>query len=114
MSNELDLIVKAIEGLHQGSSIFKDYILPIFTPFLSAILGAGVAFLTMNRQELMQNEKNKIDVCNKWILNIENARLHLAGIKQNYLGQLTDDPIQRYLVVSSIINPTTILMNNTY
>lgn len=103
MNNEIDLLIKAIESLQQESNIFKDYMFPIVSAFLSAVLGAGVAFITMKRQDLIQIEKNKIDVCNQWILNIENARLHLTAIKQNYHGNLTDDPIKRFFQIPSIL-----------
>ena len=62
MANEVELVVKAIEGLKQDPNYFKDYIFPIVSAFFTSILGAGIAYFTLRRQEYLQIEKEK-DEC---------------------------------------------------
>ncbi len=100
---ETQLIVSAIESLQQEPNIFKDYIFPIASAFFTSILGAGIAYYILNRQEYVQIEKDKMNASNKWTLDIEQARSNLIAIKGSYNGKLTDLPIQRVGAIQSIL-----------
>jgi len=100
---ETQLVVSAIESLKQEPNFFKDYIFPIASAFFTSILGATIAYYTLNRQEYVQIEKEKMNASNKWTLDIEQARSNLLAIKGNYNGKLTDLPIQRVGAIPSIL-----------
>jgi len=100
---ETKLVVSAIESLKQEPNIFKDYIFPIASAFFTSILGAIIAYYTLNRQEYVQIEKEKMNASNKWTLDIEQARSNLIAIKGNYNGELTNLPIQRVGAIPSIL-----------
>lgn len=103
MHEETELLVKAIEGLKQESSYFKDYIFPIASALFTSLLGAGIAFFTLRHQESLQLEKEKMNNANKWTLKIEEARASLIAIKGNYNGELTSDPFQRVSAIPTIL-----------
>lgn len=103
MHNETELIVKAIESLRQDGSIIKDYIFPIASAFFTSLLGAGIAYKSFRYQDDIKIEKEKMDVTNKWTLLADEARSSLISIKQNYHGKLTEHPIQRALVIPTIL-----------
>lgn len=95
MEEQLNLLIKAVENLKQEPNLFKEYIFPIVSAFLSAIFGALIAYLTLKRQESLKLEKDKIDTANQWTLDIQKARSCLISIKQNYYRDLGDVPTQR-------------------
>ncbi len=103
MHNETELIVSAIEGLKQDPNYLKDYIFPIASAFFTALLGAAIAYFTLNHKEGIQIEKEKMNSANKWTLDAEQARSNLIAIKGNYNGQLTSQPIQRITAIPSIL-----------
>ena len=103
MSEEAELIAKAIESLRADSNWFKDYLFPIVGSFLSAILGAFVAYFTLQFQEKNKAEKEKLQVCNDWTLSVEGLFQSLIALKGNYYKNITGDPFQRALHVRSII-----------
>ncbi|TQP10126.1 hypothetical protein FLM03_13125 [Vibrio cholerae] len=101
MSNDIQLIVTAIEGLH--TNFVKDYILPVGSVLVSGALGAGVAYYTVNQQEFTKIELDKIRTVNKTILSALELRSSLIGIKSNYFGLITDEPINRMLGVPPVL-----------
>ena len=103
MSEEADLIVKAIESLRSNSNWFKDYLFPIASSFLSAILGAFVAYFTLQIQEKNKAEREKIRICNEWTLSIEGLFQSLIAFKRNYFKEISGDPFQRALHVHSML-----------
>lgn len=103
MHNETELIVNAIESLRQEGGIFKDYIFPIASAFFTSLLGAGIAYKSFRYQEDIKIEKEKMDTANKWTLLADEARSNLISIKQNYHGNLTDNPIQRTAAIPTIL-----------
>ncbi|VEL96898.1 hypothetical protein ALT761_01891 [Alteromonas sp. 76-1] len=103
MEDQFKLLIKAIESLKQEPNIFKDYIFPIVSAFLSALFGALIAYFTLKRQESLKIEKEKLDAANKWTLDIQKARSSLIAIKQNYFKDLSSNPTQRVGSVPSIV-----------
>jgi hypothetical protein len=101
LSNEVELIVKAIEGL-QGSYL-KDYILPIGTVCVSGLLGMGVAYYTVDKQEQTKIEIEKIKAINNTLLSAMALRTSLISIKYNYFGLIDDEPIGRMLKTPPIL-----------
>ncbi|EGR0366659.1 hypothetical protein KZY42_004422 [Vibrio vulnificus] len=101
MSNDIQLIVTAIEGLH--TNFVKDYILPVGSVLISGALGAGVAYYTVNQQEFTKIELDKIRTVNKTLLSALELRSSLIGIKSNYFGLITDEPINRMLGVPPVL-----------
>lgn len=114
MLEETALLVKAIDGLKQDPNYFKDYAFPIASAFFTSILGAGIAYLTLKRQEGVQIEKDKLDAANKWILVVENAIATLFAIKVNYHGQLSDTPLQRLSAIPSILFHASPVVEKSY
>ncbi len=103
MHEEIDRMVSAIESLRQENNVFKDYVFPITMSLLSTLLGAGVAYHAFNRKEIIQREKEKIQVSNKCILIMESALSSLVTLKSTYFEKLDNDPRRRALIVCSII-----------
>ncbi|MGF1903140.1 hypothetical protein [Aliivibrio sifiae] len=97
MQGDIQQLVQAIESLQ--SNTFKDYILPVGSVLLSGALGAGVAYYSVDRQETTKIEIEKINIVNETFLMIAEMQEFLIGIKSGYMGELTDDPIQRLLAV---------------
>lgn len=103
MHQETELLVSAIESLKQEPNLFKDYIFPISSAFFTSILGGFIAYLALNKQEILQIEKDKLSAANKWTLDIERARASLISIKGNYHKQLESHPIQRLATISTLL-----------
>lgn len=112
MNDEALLITQAIESLRDTKSVFHDYLFPIVTGFFSAILGAWVAYWTLRYQENFQLEKEKLQIANKWTISVEGMISSLIAYKQNYFGEVNDDPIKRTLSVRSLINDNTPISDN--
>lgn len=104
MHIETETIVHAIESLQPEANFFKDYIYPVIGALFSSLLGFVVALFTLHYQEKLQIEKNKMDAVNKWALIAEDAQSSLIALKNNYVGQLDDDPIHRVLKVPHILH----------
>ncbi|HEY9202070.1 MAG TPA: hypothetical protein VIQ81_10775 [Gammaproteobacteria bacterium] len=62
MNEETQALVKAIESLQQEANPFKDYMFPLVTAFFSSLLGAFVAYLTINHQDKMKLEKERVHI----------------------------------------------------
>lgn len=103
MNTDIELLVNAINGLKSNSSIIKDYIFPISISFISAFLGVGAAKLTFRHQEKLKIEVAKVGVINKYIIQMEEARTALIGIKLNYKDLDETNFIGRCLQVPQII-----------
>ena len=106
MREETELVVKAIESLQQEGNAFKDYIFPLITGFFSSVLGAFVAYITINHQDKIKLEKERVHTINDWILLAEGAMQSLIAIKGNYHGQLSNNPFQRALTTRAFIHST--------
>ena len=113
MHEEMDTLIQAIESLKQDANPFKEYVFPIVSGFLSSLLGAGVAYLTLRHQDEIQIEKDKLDNANDWILTAESAFSSLMVFKKNYQTKLTSNPFQRALTVKSIIHTSNAIDKNT-
>jgi hypothetical protein len=103
-TKDIDSIVKVIASLKPVSNIFKDYLFPICSAFLSSLLGAGVAYFSFKYQDQIKIEKDKLNAANKWLLIAEEAFSSLIAIKNNYHGRLLDNPIQRFSQIPTIID----------
>jgi hypothetical protein len=106
MHEETELVVKAIESLQQEGNVFKDYAFPLITGFFSSVLGAFVAYITINHQDKIKLEKDRIHTINDWILLAEGAMQSLIAIKGNYHGNLSSNPFQRALTTRAFIHST--------
>lgn len=76
-------------------NIFKDYFMPIFVVFLSAVTAYIIALKGYQYQELYKNEKNKAATYNSLILQMQSMHANLITLKQNYFKKINSDPIQR-------------------
>jgi hypothetical protein len=103
MPTDLESLVAAIKSLKQEPTYFKDYIFPIASAFFTSLLGAGIAYFVLKHQEGIQIEKDKMNSTNKWTLLAEQARSNLLAIKQNYQGNLTNSPVQRFTSIPSVL-----------
>ena len=112
MTQETELLVKAIEGLKQEPNLFKDYIFPIASAFFTSILGALIAYFALNRQESLLLEKNNLIAANKWILDAIRARDSLIAIKTNYHKQLKANPFQRVAAIPTVIKKSEPILEN--
>lgn len=102
MEEDVKNIVEAIVSLRQKSNVFKDYMFPIVSSFFSALLGAGVAFITVRHQENIQLEKHKMIMANKWIILVQNAFATLITLKTNYYQGLSKNTFHRAITVPAI------------
>ncbi len=112
MSEEALLIAQAIESLRSTKNVFHDYMFPLISGFFSAVLGAGVAYLTLRYQENFQLEKEKLKIANQWTIAVEGIISSLISYKQNYFDEINDDPIQRTLSVRSHISDNALINDN--
>jgi hypothetical protein len=103
MENEAQLIAAAVMELKQEPNLLKDYIFPIASSFLSALLGGLVAWFTIRYQNTVSIEESKVDSANKWILLGHGVRSELLTIKGHYNGKLSSTPLQRVTVVPPIL-----------
>jgi hypothetical protein len=104
VNQDLHDVVQAIESLKQESNLFKDYLYPIVSSFFSAILGAIVAYYTLRFQEGIQRERTKLDICNKWSIEVEGLFQSLIAFKGNYISDIGNDPVERAVKVRTILN----------
>lgn len=103
MNPEIKDLIEAIESLRQESSLIKDYIYPIIISFFSAVLGAFTAYFTLRYQEDTNRERLKLDICNKWTIEIQGLFQSLISFKNNYDSPLSSNPVHRALQVRMII-----------
>ncbi|NIC29341.1 hypothetical protein ACOMDM_09975 [Serratia plymuthica] len=112
MSTNVELIVNAINGLKNDGDIVKDYIFPIASSFISASLGVVAAKLTFRQQEKLKNEITKVNLINKVIISMGEARGALLAIKHNYKDLTQTHFIARALEIPPIIIDDFKLVNN--
>lgn len=96
-------IVNAILQLKQENNLFKDYFFPICSAFFTSLLGAFIAYKTVTHQEKKLEEKNKLHISNRWIIDIQGILTSLIALKVNYHGSLSSDPYKRAMQVPSFL-----------
>lgn len=112
MNANVELIVNAINGLKNDGDIVKDYIFPIASSFISASLGVVAAKLTFRQQEKLKNEITKVNLINKLIIIMGEARGALLAIKHNYKDLSQTHFVARALEIPPIIFDDIKLENN--
>lgn len=100
---DMQLLIKAIEGIKSEADWIKDYIYPIVLAFMSAVMGSLFGYFVIIKREQDETEKAKIDATNKLLLEAIDCFHDLEAIKCNYLGKLTDNPAQRLVCVPPIL-----------
>ena len=100
---DMQLLIKVIESLKTEDNLIKDYIYPIALAFVSAVMGSLFGYYVIVRREKVEAEKAKIDATNKLLLEAIDCFHDLEAIKGNYLGKLTDNPVQRLVCVPPIL-----------
>lgn len=101
MDEDLNAIALAIKGLQ--SNPVKDYIFPVLSALVSALLGSWAAFYSVDRQEKNRIQISNIDTVNEIILVVSDARNNLIAIKENYWKTIDGHPIKRILAVPPMI-----------
>ncbi|MBN3161614.1 hypothetical protein [Pectobacterium brasiliense] len=81
---------------------FKDYLMPIITVCISSATAYFIALKGFKYQETVKNEKSKADTSNQIILLFQSMQGSLAALKDIYVNELTDNPIQRALIIPMI------------
>jgi ABC-type multidrug transport system fused ATPase/permease subunit len=81
------------------TNMFKDYIMPVFVVLLSALTAYFIAIRGYQYQEASKNERAKVDVLNKIILQMQNMQANIVAIKVNYFDSLETHPLQRALCI---------------
>ena len=105
MTEEWSQLIKAIIELKPDQNLLKDYLWPIITGLLSALVGFLIAQWTIKHQEFIQLTKTKLDNGNSLALLIYQAQAKLIAIKKNYAKKLSDknpgfnDPTFRLLSI---------------
>uniref|UniRef100_UPI00138E10D8 hypothetical protein n=1 Tax=Aeromonas finlandensis TaxID=1543375 RepID=UPI00138E10D8 len=61
------------------------------------------AYYTVNKQEYTKIELEKIKAVNKTLLSALTLRSSLVGIKSNYFGMITEEPINRILGIPPVL-----------
>lgn len=103
MEGDAQLIAEAILALKQDQSLFKDYLFPIGTAFVSALFGGFIAWKTIEGQNKIVIEEAKLDAANKWMLCGHSMRAELIAMKANYHGSLSDAHMQRAGAIPPIL-----------
>ncbi|MDX5340009.1 MAG: hypothetical protein LPK25_13350 [Cyclobacteriaceae bacterium] len=113
MTEDWRLLVESINNLKQEPSFVKDYIWPIVTGLLAAVVGAATVYWTIRHQEKFHIEKEKINSGNLLMLKVIEAQANLVAWKQNYINDLREDiplfdePIRRLLATPRQISDNT-------
>lgn len=81
------------------ANLFKDYFMPVFVVLLSALTAYLIAIRGYQYQESSRNERAKVDILNKTILQMQNMQANLIAVKCNYYTSLELEPVQRALNV---------------
>jgi hypothetical protein len=84
------------------ANIFKDYVMPVFVVMLSAVTAYFIAIRGYQYQDASKNERAKVDVLNKIILQMQSMQANLIAIKSNYCRSLGVHPLQRALNIPVI------------
>ena len=103
MSEDLQLLTNAVLSLKTEENLIHDYLYPIALAFLSALMGGFIGYLGILSREQKEVEKGKIDATNNLLLEAVDCFHNLLAMKDNYLGKLTDNPIQRLTCVPPIL-----------
>jgi len=82
-------ITKAIAELGKDN-IWKDYIIPLALPLVSALFGFLIAWFTIWYQEKSKANSKNITTTNEWVLSAESAAQNLISLKQNYFDALEE------------------------
>lgn len=98
MPTETELLIEAIKSLRQEPSILRDYIYPISLSFFSAMFGGIVGYVVFHWQANDLKEREKINAANHWMLVATECFDNLVAIKNNYMENLTPNPIQRITI----------------
>ena len=105
-TEDATLIVEAINNLKQSPDYIKDYILPIITLILGAIISASLAYFiarrTNDRAESIKVEMRRASVINNYSLQAEFCIQSLICIKSFYQGKLDDDSFRRLATIPPI------------
>lgn len=104
MEDQIQQLITAINELKPEQNLFREYIFPIASAFLSSLLGAAIAYFTLKRRENIEIEKGKMDIANRWTLLVEGARSELIAIKDNYHGTLNNIPLARLGMIPTILH----------
>lgn len=92
--------------------VLKDYIMPVGTLVLSAVIAYYSAKSGYKWQDKFLTNKIKIDTINKTIMDFQNVQGTLLSIKANYIKNLGTHPLQRVGVMPHIIYSYKPLMIN--
>lgn len=114
MNSDVELIVNAINGLKDNGNVAKDYVLPVFLSLTSAYLGVAVAKMTFSHQEKVKSEVGKVNIINKYLMKVGEARQALIAIKYNYKNMTKKDFIERAFEVPYIIFDDRRIINDSY
>lgn len=96
MSNDAEIIAKAIAALQPKTDYLKDYVFPALMMFCSALLGGLVALRINKAQEIQRITRENFTASIQAFVLAHECLNNLVAIKSNYVGTLTwDEPIYR-------------------
>lgn len=81
----------------------KDYLMPIGTLLISAVVAYFSAISGYEWQDKFQVNKLKVDTVNKTIMTFQNMQGTLLSLKANYARSLPADPLQRACAMPKLI-----------
>lgn len=81
----------------------KDYLMPIGTLLISAVVAYFSAISGYEWQDRFQVNKLKVDTVNKTIMTFQNMQGTLLSLKANYARSLPGDPLQRACAMPQLI-----------
>ncbi|MCE1395605.1 hypothetical protein LWU68_01635 [Enterobacter cloacae] len=81
----------------------KDYLMPIGTLLISAVVAYFSAISGYEWQDRFQVNKLKVDTVNKTIMTFQNMQGTLLSLKANYAWSLPGDPLQRACAMPQLI-----------
>ncbi|MEB1055694.1 hypothetical protein [Citrobacter portucalensis] len=102
MSPDAKAIVDAIHSLNHTDSFLKSYIYPLLPAVISTLAGFILASVNFNKQECVKADAVKINNANKFIIKAESAFQSLMVVKNIYQDRLTNEPIQRAIVIGKV------------
>ncbi|BBR59359.1 MULTISPECIES: hypothetical protein [unclassified Klebsiella] len=104
MSHDAEIIANAIAALKPAPDYLKDYWLPIFTMFCSALLGGLVAIRINRGQELQRTAKDNFATANQTFILAHECLNNLIAIKSNYAGNITwGEPLYRAIAYPTVL-----------
>lgn len=97
-------LISVLKQLKPEPDVFKDYIFPVVTLTMSAVLGWAIASYSFRRQEDLQIEKEKLLNANRWTLWAEHAFHDLLTLKTTYVAAIGDNtsPLLRTILVKPL------------